>query len=77
VGCRPQLSDVVDMAHVTHMPNVDVATRDHAAFAVIDQHLSRVNCPPQVRLFRNGLWSEVLKAVEGLRKASQAMIYRI
>jgi hypothetical protein len=76
VGRRPQRSDVVDMAHVSHLPYVDVATCDRAAFAVINQHLRRVNCPRQVKLFRNGLWSEVLEAVEGLPNAKQAILER-
>lgn len=77
VGRRPLKSDVVDIAHVSHLPYVDVATCDRAAFAMINQHLSRVSCPRQVKLFRNGSWSEVLEAVEGLPNANQAMVERM
>jgi hypothetical protein len=70
----PKASDILDVSHVAHLPYVDIATCDRAAFAAVSRRLRRIRCPRTVQLFRNRHLSDVLEAVRRLPNAREALI---
>jgi hypothetical protein len=63
-------SDHVDIAHVSHIPYVDIATCDGEMIHLMRTYLAKVTGPRSPRILRSGSIPEVVKAVR--RKERQA-----